>query len=185
MVVTIIVLIGIGVTFLVSYILSKTLLKGEPSSFTLELPPYRRPRIRTILYTSLIDRTIFVLGRAIMITAPFGIIIWILANIFINDVSIINHIINFLNPLGKLIGLDGAILSSFFLGIPANEIVMPILLMSYLSTGSLIDFETANSLGMILRDNGWTIITAINMMLFSLFALSLFYCFMDYKEGNW
>ena len=168
LVVTIIVLIGIGVTFLVSYILSKTLLKGEPSSFTLELPPYRRPRIRTILYTSLIDRTIFVLGRAIMIAAPFGIIIWILANIFINDVSIINHIINFLNPLGKLIGLDGAILSSFFLGIPANEIVMPILLMSYLSTGSLIDFETANSLGMILRDNGWTIITAINMMLFSL-----------------
>ncbi len=168
LVVTIIVLIGIGVTFLVSYVLSKTLLKGEPSSFTLELPPYRRPRIRTILYTSLIDRTIFVLGRAIMIAAPFGIIIWILANIFINDVSIINHIINFLNPLGKLIGLDGAILSSFFLGIPANEIVMPILLMSYLSTGSLIDFETANSLGMILRDNGWTIITAINMMLFSL-----------------
>lgn len=168
LIVTIIVLIGIGVTFLVSYILSKTLLKGEPSSFTLELPPYRRPRIRTILYTSLIDRTIFVLSRAIMIAAPFGIIIWILANIFINDVSIINHIINFLNPLGKLIGLDGAILSSFFLGIPANEIVMPILLMSYLSTGSLIDFETASSLGMILRDNGWTIITAINMMLFSL-----------------
>lgn len=168
LIVTIIILIGICVTFLVSYILSKTLLKGEPSSFTLELPPYRKPKIRTILYTSLIDRTIFVLGRAIMIAAPFGIIIWILANVFINDISIINHIINFLNPLGKLIGLDGAILSAFFLGIPANEIVMPILLMNYLSTGALIDFETSNSLSMILRDNGWTIITAINMMLFSL-----------------
>ena len=168
LIVTIIIIIGVCVTLLISHILSKTLLKGEPSSFTLELPPYRKPKLKTILYTSLIDRTIFVLGRAVMVAAPFGIVIWILANIFINDVSIINYIIQFLNPIGKLIGLDGSILSAFILGIPANEIVMPILLMSYLSTGTLVDFDTVNSLGMILRDNGWTIITAINTMLFSL-----------------
>lgn len=168
LIVTILVLIGIGVTLLVSFILTKTLLKGEPSSFTLELPPYRKPKIKTILYTSLVDRTIFVLGRAIGVAAPFGVIIWGLANIYINDLSLLTYIINFLTPLGLLIGLDGAILAAFFIGIPANEIVIPILLMSYLSAGTLVDFDTANSLGVILRDNGWTFITAINAMLFSL-----------------
>lgn len=168
LIVTMLVLIGVGVTLIVSYILTKTLLKGEPSSFALELPPYRKPRLRTILYTSLVDRTIFVLGRAVGVAAPFGIIIWGLANIYINDISLLNYIIGFLNPLGNLIGLDGATLSAFFIGIPANEIVMPILLMSYLSTGTLVDFDTTNSLAVILRDNGWTFITAINAMLFSL-----------------
>ena len=168
LVVTGIVIIGVIVTLLVSYILSKTLLKGQPSSFTLELPPYRKPKLKTILYTSLIDRTIFVLGRAVMIAAPFGIIIWILANVYINGISVIGYLIAFLNPIGKLIGLDGTILASFILGVPANEIVIPVLLMSYLSTGKLVDFDTANSLGIILRNNGWTIITAINTMLFSL-----------------
>lgn len=168
LIVTGMVIIGICITLLISYILSKTLLKGEPSSFTLELPPYRKPKLGTILYTSFIDRTIFVLGRAVMIAAPFGIIIWVLANIFINDVSIMGHIVSFLNPIAKVIGLDGTILAAFIIGIPANEIVIPIMLMSYLSTGQLIDFDTASSLGIILRDNGWTIITAINTMLFSL-----------------
>lgn len=168
LIVTAMVIIGISITLLISYILSKTLLKGEPSSFTLELPPYRKPKLGTILYTSFIDRTIFVLGRAVMVAAPFGIIIWVLANIFINDVSIMGHIIAFLNPIAKVIGLDGTILAAFIIGIPANEIVIPVMLMSYLSTGKLVDFETSNSLGMILRDNGWTIITAINTMLFSL-----------------
>lgn len=168
LIVTGMVIIGICITLLISYILSKTLLKGEPSSFTLELPPYRKPKLGTILYTSFIDRTIFVLGRAVMIAAPFGIIIWVLANIFINDVSIMGHIVSFLDPIAKFIGLDGTILAAFIIGIPANEIVIPIMLMSYLSAGQLIDFDTANSLGMILRDNGWTIITAINTMLFSL-----------------
>lgn len=167
LVVTSLVIIGVCVTLIVSKILSKTLLKGEPSSFTLELPPYRKPRIGTILYTSLIDRTIFVLGRAVMVAAPFGILIWILANIFINDVSIITYLINFLNPIGLLIGLDGVILCAFLLGLPANEIVIPILLMCYLSTGTLTDFDTVNSLGIILKNNGWTILTAINTMLFS------------------
>lgn len=168
LIVTLIIIIGIVVTLLISKLLSKTMLKGEPSSFTLELPPYRKPKIKTILYTSLIDRTIFVLGRAIMVAAPFGIIIWILSNVFINDVSIINYLIGFLNPIGKLIGLDGSILSAFILGLPANEIVMPILLMSYLSSSTLVEFDTVNSLGIILRDNGWTFITAINTILFSL-----------------
>ncbi len=168
LIVTFLVLIGIGVTLLVSFILTKTLLKGEPSSFTLELPPYRRPKLRTILYTSLIDRTVFVLGRAICVAAPFGIIIWGLSNIFINDMSILNYIISFLNPIGNFIGLDGAILAAFFIGIPANEIVMPILLMCYLSSTRLVDFESANSLSIILRENGWTYLTAINTMLFSL-----------------
>lgn len=168
LVVTAIVIFGVAVTLLISFILSKTLLKGQPSSFTLELPPYRKPRIKTILYTSLIDRTMFVLGRAVMVAAPFGVIIWILANIYINGVSIVGYLIGFLNPIGKLIGLDGTILSAFILGLPANEIVMPILLMNYLSTGKLVDFDTVNSLGIILRSNGWTIITAINTMLFSL-----------------
>lgn len=168
LIVTGMVIIGICITLLISYILSKTLLKGEPSSFTLELPPYRKPKLGTILYTSFIDRTIFVLGRAVMIAAPFGIIIWVLANIFINDVSIMGHIVSFLNPIAKVIGLDGTILAAFIIGIPANEIVIPIMLMNYLSAGQLIDFETSNSLGIILRDNGWTIITAINTMLFSL-----------------
>ena len=168
LIVTGMVIIGICITLLISYILSKTLLKGEPSSFTLELPPYRKPKLGTILYTSFIDRTIFVLGRAVMIAAPFGIIIWVLANIFINDVSIMGHIVSFLNPIAKVIGLDGTILAAFIIGIPANEIIIPIMLMSYLSTGQLIDFDTASSLGIILRDNGWTIITAINTMLFSL-----------------
>ncbi len=167
LVVTSMVVIGVCVTLIISKILTKTLLKGEPSSFTLELPPYRKPKLRTILYTSLIDRTIFVLGRAVMVAAPFGILIWVLANIFINDVSIINHLINFLNPIGLLIGLDGVILCAFLLGLPANEIVIPILLMCYLSTGKLTDFDTANSLGIVLRENGWTIVTAINTMLFS------------------
>lgn len=168
LIVTLVIVIGISVTLLVSNILSKTLLKGEPSSFTLELPPYRKPKLKTILYTSLVDRTIFVLGRAIMFAAPFGILIWILANTFINGVSITGYLIGFLDPIAKLIGLDGSILSAFILGIPANEIVMPIFLMNYLSTGTLVDFDTVNSLGVILRDNGWTIVTAINTILFSL-----------------
>lgn len=186
-VVTLTVVIGICVTLIVSKILSKTLLKGQPSSFTLELPPYRKPKIGTILYTSLIDRTIFVLARAVMIAAPFGILIWVLANIFINDVSIITHLINFLNPVGLLIGLDGAILCAFLLGLPANEIVMPILLMCYLSTGKLIDFDTANSLGVILKDNGWTILTAINAMLFSVlhFPCSTALWTVKKETGSW
>ena len=166
--VTGLVVIGIAITLLVSYLLSKTILKGIPSTFTLELPPYRIPRIGQVLYRSIIDRTIFVLWRAIIIAAPAGVITWIFGNIYIRDLSIIGHVAGFLNPAARLIGLDGFILMAFILGLPANEIVLPILLMSYLSTGSMIEFESIDSLRRILLDNGWTYLTALNTMLFCL-----------------
>lgn len=166
--VTGLVVIGIAVTLLVSYGLSKTLLKGVPSTFTLELPPYRVPQIGRVIYTSIIDRTIFVLWRAIAVAAPAGALTWILGNIYIGDLSIIGHIAAFLNPFAKLIGLDGFILMAFILGLPANEIVLPILLMCYLSTGAMIEFESIDSLRKILLDHGWTYLTALNVMLFSL-----------------
>ncbi len=166
--VTGLVIIGIAVTLLVSYGLSKTLLKGIPSTFTLELPPYRIPQIGRVLYTSIIDRTMFVLWRAVIVAAPAGIITWILANIYIGDLSIIGHTATILNPFAKLIGLDGYILTAFLLGLPANEIVLPILLMSYLSTGTMIEFESMESLRSILLEHGWTHLTALNVMLFCL-----------------
>lgn len=166
--ITLMVIIGIAVTLIVSFILSKALLKGVPSTFTLELPPYRKPQIGRILYTSIIDRTIFVLSRAVLIAAPAGAITWILANIYIGDLSIISHVANFLQPLGNAIGLDGFILLAFIVGLPANEIVLPVLLMAYLATGTLTDFSSIESLREILVNNNWTLLTALNTMLFSL-----------------
>lgn len=162
------VIIGIIITLLVSYGLSKTILKGVPSTFTLELPPYRVPKIGRVLYSSIIDRTVFVLWRAVVVAAPAGAITWILANIYIGDLSIIQHISAFLNPFANIIGLDGFILMAFILGLPANEIVLPILIMSYLSTGSMIEFDSIDSLRQILLNNNWTYLTALNTMLFSL-----------------
>ncbi|MFL0194507.1 ferrous iron transport protein B [Clostridium sp. WILCCON 0269] len=166
--VTCMVILGVIITLLTSRILSKTLLKGYPSSFTLELPPYRIPQVGRVLYTSIIDRTIFVLGRAITIAAPAGAITWILGNTYIGNLSVIGHIAAFLDPFARLIGLDGFILMAFILGIPANEIVLPILLMSYLSTGSMIEFNSIDSLRKILLAHGWTYLTALNSMLFCL-----------------
>ena len=165
---TLVILLGFLLTFLVSFILSKTLLKGLPSSFTLELPPYRRPQVGKVIIRSIFDRTIFVLGRAVMIAIPAGALIWILGNIQINNMSLLNYIANFLNPFAQTIGLDGVILISFILGFPANEIVIPIMLMIYLSTGQIIEFESLESLRKILIENGWTIKTAICMLIFSL-----------------
>ncbi|WP_332843340.1 nucleoside recognition domain-containing protein [Paraclostridium sp. AKS73] len=162
------IIFGIVITLLVSYILSKTLLKGVPSTFTLELPPYRTPKIGRVIYTSIIDRTIFVLGRAVVVAIPAGLITWVFANIYIGDMSVLSHVASFLDPIASFIGLDGFILLAFILGFPANEIVIPILLMSYLSTGSMIEFDSLNALGEVLKDNGWTYLTAINTMLFSL-----------------
>ncbi|NMB95107.1 MAG: ferrous iron transport protein B [Clostridiaceae bacterium] len=166
--VTSLIILGIFITLLVSYGLSRTILKGIPSTFTLELPPYRVPQIGRILYTSIIDRTIFVLWRAVLVAAPAGAITWLFANIYIGDLSIINHLAAFFDPFAKAIGLDGFILMAFILGLPANEIVLPILLMSYLSTGSMIEFDNIESLRKVLLDNGWTYLTALNTMLFSL-----------------
>ncbi|WP_041219479.1 nucleoside recognition domain-containing protein [Desulfitobacterium dichloroeliminans] len=166
--VVLIVLVGIFMTFAVSWALSMTLLKGEPSSLVLELPPYRRPKIRAVLYRSMLDRTLFVLRRAIVVAAPAGAVTWILANITVGDASIIGHMAAFLDPLAKAIGLDGFILLAFILGIPANEIVIPILLMSYLATGQLTEFNSLMELKEVLLAHGWTWLTALNVMLFSL-----------------
>src|SRR3712207_5743878 len=130
LIVTLLIILGIVISLLASFILSKTLLKGIPSSFTLELPPYRKPQIGRVIYTSIIDRTIFVLGRAMLVAAPAGAITYILSNVYIGDLSIVSHIAQFLNPFAKLMGLDGFILMAFILGFPANEIVLPILMRS-------------------------------------------------------
>ena len=185
--VIIVVIIGIFVTFIISKILSNTLLKGFPSSFVLELPPYRKPQIGKIFIRSIFDRTLFVLGRAILIAIPAGIVIWIFANIYIDDISILTHVANFLDPFANLMGLDGYILTAFILGLPANEIVLPIILMSYLSHGSLIEVSDISAIGEILIQNGWTFLTAINVMLFSLmhFPCSTTLLTIKKETGKW
>lgn len=165
---TLVILLGFLLTFLVSYILSKTILKGVPSSFTLELPPYRKPQIGKVIIRSIFDRTLFVLSRAVIVAVPAGALIWLLANLHINDISLLNHISSFLDPFGKLIGMDGVILISFILGFPANEIVIPIMLMTYMATGNLVEYESLESLRTILVNNGWTVTTAICVLIFSL-----------------
>ena len=166
--ITCLVLLGIATTFLVSWTLSHTILKGEPSSLVLELPPYRPPQVGAIVYRSIIDRTLFVLKRAVIMAAPAGAVTWILGNIYIGDLSIIGHLAAWLQPLGYAIGIDGFILLAFILGLPANEIVVPILLMSYLSTGQIVEFGSLAELRQILLDHGWTWLTAVCTMLFCL-----------------
>lgn len=162
------IILSVIITLFISKILSKTLLKGIPSTFTLELPPYRKPRIGKILARSFLDRTLFVLGRAIKIAAPAGIFIWCIANINIGGISILNHCATFLDPFGKFIGMDGYIIMAFVLALPANEILLPILIMSYMAGGSMIELNNLVTLKELLVNNGWTIITAICVMLFSL-----------------
>lgn len=166
--VVLVVIIGIIFTLVISKILSKTILKGMPSSFVLELPPYRTPQFVKVLVRSIFDRTLFVLGRAVAIAAPAGIAIWLLANIDINGLSILNHTANFLNPFAILMGLDGYILTAFILALPANEIVLPIILMCYMAGGNLTQIDDLSTISNILISNGWTLLTAINVMLFSL-----------------
>lgn len=163
-----VIVIGVIVTLVVSKILSKTILKGMPSSFMLELPPYRTPQFGKILVRSIFDRTLFVLGRAVSIAIPAGIIIWLFANINISGISLLTHVANFLDPFAKLMGLDGYILTAFILALPANEIVLPIILMSYTAGGSLMQIDDLSNISNILISNGWTILTAINVMLFCL-----------------
>lgn len=157
--------LGIILTFLVSYILSKTILKGEPSSFTLELPPYRRPKIWDTIKYSIRERAVFVLGRAVSVAVPAGVLIWVVANVDVQGVPILTYLINFLNPVGLLFGLDGVILLALILGFPANEIVIPIMLMCYLNTSTLIDMDNLNVLKDILVSNGWTIKTALSFII--------------------
>jgi ferrous iron transport protein B len=164
-----VVIIGVLFTLAVSWGLSRTVLKGQASAFTLELPPYRRPGILRILYTSVIDRTLFVLWRAMLTAAPAGAVIWLLGNITVGDVSLARHTANALNPLGQAIGLDGVILLAYIIAIPANEIVVPTLLMVYLGTGMMTDDVSMEEIKRLLvTEHGWTLLTAVNLMLFSL-----------------
>ena len=182
-----VILLGIFMTLVISKILSKTILKGLPSSFVLELPPYRKPQFGKILIRSIFDRTLFVLGRAICVAAPAGLVIWIFANVGINGESLLNIIANFLNPFASLMGLDGYILVAFIFGIPANEIVLPIILMCYLGNGSLVDLDDTLAIGNILIQNGWTILTAINVMIFTCLHFPCTTTLLTIKKetGNW
>lgn len=171
-------LLGVLITFAVSLALSKTLLRGEVSTFSLELPPYRPPRLLSTLYTSFIDRTIFVLYRAVVFALPAGAVIWLIANVHIGDASIAGHLIDFLEPFGILLGLNGVILVAYIVAIPANEIVIPtVLMLTVLVTGAsdtgqgagvMFELESASELRALLTAGGWTLLTAVNLMLFSL-----------------
>ncbi|MGH4118905.1 ferrous iron transport protein B [Clostridium sp.] len=168
LILTSVIVLGVVMTLLISRILSKTILKGIPSTFTLELPPYRKPQIGKVIVRSIFDRTLFVLGRAVVVAAPAGIIIWTMANIHIGNLSVLTYCANFFDPFARLIGLDGYILMAFILGFPANEIVVPIIIMSYMSTGNILELDSLNQLKDLLVLNGWTWLTAISVMLFSL-----------------
>ena len=163
------VLLGILLTFSSSKLLSATVLKGQLSSFALELPPYRRPQIGRIIVRSIFDRTVFVLGRALVSAAPAGLILWILANTHIGGGSLLSHFATFLNPVGIILGLDGVILMAFILGLPANEIVLPTIVMAYMSGSSLAEYESVAQLQSLFTANGWTPATALCTLLFSMF----------------
>ncbi|MGA9532889.1 MAG: nucleoside recognition domain-containing protein [Anaerolineales bacterium] len=171
-------LLGVLLTFVVSFALSRTWLKGQVSTFSLELPPYRPPRVLQTIYTSMIDRTSYVLWRAVVFAAPAGAVIWLSANIMIGGVSLAEHLINFLNPVGLLLGLNGVILVAYIVAIPANEIVIPTVLMMTVLTaglgnlgagaGVMFQAQSAQATMSILQAGGWTLLTAVNLMLFSL-----------------
>ncbi|MFQ7361180.1 ferrous iron transport protein B [Clostridium perfringens] len=173
--VTVVIILGVLMTLLVSKILSKTILKGMPSNFILELPPYRKPQVGKVIVRSIFDRTLYVLGRAIVIAAPAGAVIWIFSNIMIGDSSILTICANYLSPLANAIGVDGYILMAFILGLPANEIVMPIIIMSYLRATTMLELDNLYELKELLVANGWTILTAINVMIL---------CLMHYPCGT-
>lgn len=183
-----IILLGILMTFLVSRLLSATILRGVPSSFTLELPPYRRPQIGQILVRSVLDRTLFVLARAAAVAAPAGLLLWILANVDAGGMSLLAHCAQALDPIGRVLGLDGAILLAFLLGIPANEIVVPILIMTYMAGGSLTELSLPQLQALLLA-NGWTWRTAVCMVVFSLLhwpcATTLATIYRETKSLKW
>lgn len=162
------IVLGVGITFAVTKLLSKTLLRGVPSSFTLELPPYRKPQIGKVLVRSVFDRTLFVLGRAASVAAPAGMVIWLMANVTAGGVSILEHCAAFLDPFARLMGLDGVILLAFILGFPANEIVIPIIIMAYTAQGSILELDSLAQMKDLFVQNGWTWVTAVSVMLFSL-----------------
>jgi len=168
MLLTAVIVFSVGITFAVTKLLSTTLLKGTASSFTLELPPYRKPQIGKVIIRSVFDRTLFVLGRAAAVAAPAGLVIWLMANVNIGGVSLLRHCSGFLDPFARLMGLDGVILMAFILGFPANEIVLPIIIMIYTAQGSIAEYESTQQLRQLLLSNGWTWTTAVSMVIFSL-----------------
>ncbi len=178
-----VILLGVFATMGVSKLLSLTLLKGEASSFTLELPPYRSPQIGKIIVRSILDRTLFVLGRAVVVAAPAGLIIWLLANIEVGNTSLISYATNFLDPFARILGMDGIILAAFILGFPANEIVIPIMIMLYTNTGVLTDADSLSQMLSLFTANGWTVTTALCVIVFYLmhFPCSTT-CISIYKE---
>ena len=186
-----VVLIGVAFTFFMSWALSRTVLKGEASAFTLELPPYRKPNFGRILYTSIIDRTIFVLWRAMQTAAPAGAIIWLLANIPYGDVNLARAIADWLNPFGVLLGLDGVILLAYIIAIPANEIVVPTMMMMYMGAGMMVNGPSSNTdiFNLLVHGNGWTLLTAINLMLFALLhnpcATTIMTIYKETKSWKW
>ncbi len=159
---------GIVCCFAATVLLSKTVLKGETSAFTIELPSYRRPQFAKVLVRSIFDRTIFVLGRSVTAAIPAGLVIWIMANVTVGDVSLLKHCSEFLDPFGRLLGLDGVIIMAFVLGFPANEIVMPIIMMAYMSSGTLMELSDLSGMHTLLVSNGWTGVTAVCMLVFTL-----------------
>ena len=163
-----VILLGVIFTLIASRLLSSTILHGKPSSFILEMPPYRKPNIPRVIVRSMLDRTVFVLGRAVMIAIPAGLLIWLLANITLGGVTLLSHICFFLEPIASLCGMDGVILAAFLLGLPANEIVLPIILMAYTSGNVLTEAGAITEVGAILTANGWSIKTALCFLIFSM-----------------
>lgn len=166
---TSVVIVGVFMTLVASWLLSKTILKGMPSAFFLELPPYRRPQVGKIIVRSLRDRTMFVLLRAMCVAAPAGLLIWCIGNIQVGSDTLLTIFAGALDPFARWIGLDGMILLAFILGFPANEIVIPLVLMGYLSSGTLVEINQLSDLAVLLAQNGWTSVTAVCFILFSLF----------------
>lgn len=183
------ILIGVVVTLIVSWSLSKTMLKGMPTHYTLELPPYRKPKFLNTIVRASVDKSYNVLKRAVIIAAPAGVLTWVFANVNIGDTSILMYIVQFFDPFGQALGMDGFILMAFVLGLPANEIVLPIMLMGYLATGSMVEMDDMSSLKNIFIDNGWTWLTALNVMLFSLLhypcGTTLLNIYKETKSPKW
>lgn len=183
------VLIGIAVTLAVSWMLSKTMLRGVPSHYTLELPPYRRPQILKTILLSSRDKSLNVLTRAVVVAAPAGIITWILGNVMVGGTSVLAHMAGFFDPFAHLIGLDGYIVMAFILGLPANEVVLPILLMGYMASGAMVDVDSMGNIKDVFLQHGWTWLTALNMMLFSLLhfpcGTTLFNIYKETKSRKW
>jgi ferrous iron transport protein B len=191
--------LGIVVMFVTSWLLSRTVLRGEATSFSLELPPYRPPRILQTLYTSVIDRTLIVLGRAVVFAIPAGAVIWLLSNVTLGDLSLAEHAVAWLDPVGLLVGLNGVILLAYVVAIPANEIVIPTVLMLTVLTsgvsgagpgaGVMFELDSVDATGELLRAGGWTLLTAVNVMLFSLLhnpcSTTIYTIYKETRSARW